>query len=66
MADFDRIIRSCVDDLWKHLNCEFSMSIGKMQVKELVCKMLPHKEFINEEFEENFTKFGKNEDCLMA
>ena len=61
MTDFEIIIEQCIDDIWRHLDCESSTSLDKDTVKNIVCTMDASNEYISDDFEHAFTKFGKNE-----
>ena len=65
MTDLNEIIRNCIDDIWKHLNCSDSDAIDKLQIKKVVCTMLSTNEHISDDFESEFTKFGKTDSSKM-
>ena len=66
MADFDHIITQCIDDIWKHLNCDSSTSLDKDTVKKIICTMDANNEYISDDFERAFTEFGKNDRSTMT
>ena len=66
MTDFEGILVQCVDDIWSHFNCKSSTSLGKNDVRNIVCAMDASNEYIRDDFEKAFTDFGKDACSTMT
>ena len=66
MVDIDEIISCCVDDVWTFMNASSSSGLSKHEIKYVICKINSHNNYIYDDFEHVYTKFGKKDTDTMT